>query len=388
MDRSTDGLRKMPILKNQAQKKVFEFLRSVWVLLIKDLRVWLRQPVTIVATFAPPLAFLLVQFLGAESVGRSPVALVDLDKGPQGTQIARAIRNANVFRLQEVDTARAQALLKNLDVVAVVTIPVGFSQSLEAHQGTTIDVTVNNLNLDFTNDIRRAVPDAITRYYIAQGDQSPIKITMVEADLRQRDIQMFQYAVLPTVVLLLIVSGLISGGIATAREWESSTVKELLLSPASGGAIIAGKVLAGFVTSFALGVLVLLAAYGLGWIYPQGIYWLDMVLVLGLVALVGASLGVAVGAALRRIMPVIAISINLALYLFFLAGGVGVLAFEPLWLQNIAAFVPLTYGNHALQMALFYHSADLLGRDVLVLGLSSLIAMVWGVIAVRRRMVN
>jgi ABC-type transport system involved in multi-copper enzyme maturation permease subunit len=293
-----------------------------------------------------------------------------------------------VFRLKEVDAAQAQVLLKNLDVVAVVTIPADFSQRLQAHLGTTVDVTVNNLNLDFTNDIRRAVPDAITRYYLSQGDRSPIMVTMAEHDLRPRDIEMFQYAVLPTVLLLLVVCGLVSGGIATAREWESSTVKELLLSPVPGGAIIAGKVLAGFVTSFVLGVLVLLAAYGLGWIYPQGIYWLDMLLIVGLVALLGASLGVAFGAALRRITPVVAVSINVALYLFFLAGGAGVLAFEPQWLQDIAAFVPLTYGNHALQMALFYNSADLLGRDVLVLGLSSLAALLLGTLAVRRRMAN
>jgi ABC-type multidrug transport system permease subunit len=291
-----------------------------------------------------------------------------------------------VFRLREVDAARAQVLLKNLDVVAVVSIPAGFSQHVLAHQAATVDVTINNLNLDFTNDIRRAVPDAITRYYAAQGDESPIKISMGEHDLRARDIQMFQYSVLPIVVLVLLISGLITGGNAAAREWESATVKELLLSPAPGGAIIAGKVLAGFLTSFALGLLVLLAADGLGWIYPQGIYWLNMLLVVGLVALFGASLGVAIGAALQRIMPVIAVSVNLAFYLFFLAGGMGVLAFEPQWLQNIAAFVPLTYGTHALQMALFYNSADLLGRDVLVLGLSSLAALALGAVMVRRGM--
>jgi len=379
---------KSTMLKNQAQNRFLEFLKAAWVIMIKDLQVWLRQPVILVATFAPPLVFLLVQFLGAESVGRSPVALVVQDRGPEGAKIAQAIRGANVFRLQDVDAAQGQALLNNLDVVAVITIPADFSQRLQAHQGTTVDVTVNNLNLDFTNDIRRAVPDAITRYYAAQGDQSPIKITMDEHDLRLRDIQMFQYAVLPTVVLLLIICGLISGGNAAAREWESSTVKELLLSPAPSGAIIAGKVLAGFVTSFTLGTLVLLAADGLGWIYPQGIYWLDMFLVVGLVALLGASLGVALGAALRRIMPVIAVSINVALYLFFLSGGVGVLAFEPLWLQNLAAIIPLTYGNHALQMALFYNSADLLGRDVLVLGFSSLAALLLGTLAVRKGMAN
>ena len=81
---------------------------------------------------------------------------------------------------------------------------------------------------------------------------------------------------------------------------------------------------------------------------------------------------------------VIAISINVALYLFFLAGGTGVLAFEPGWLQNIAAFVPLTYGDHALQMAVFYSSADQLGRDVAILGISALAALVLGVLGIRR----
>jgi len=373
-------------MDKKANNPILEFFLAARVIMTKDLQVWLRQPVMLVATIAPALVLLLVEMLAAQAVGRSPVALVIQDGGLQGARMAQAIQDADVFRIQQVDANKAQTLLKNLDVVAVVTIPADFSQRLRAHQPAVVDVTVNNLNLDFTNDIRRAVPDAITRYYAAQGDQSPILIHMEEHDLRQHDIQMFQYAVLPVVLLVLTISGLISGGNATAREWESATVKELLLAPVPGGAIVAGKVLAGFLTSFALGGLVLMAAYGLGWIYPQGIYWLDALLVVGLTSLLGASLGVAIGAALQHIMPVIAVSVNLAFYLFFLAGGMGVLAFEPVWLQNIAAFLPLTYGNHALQMALFYNSADLLGRDVLVLGISSLVALVLGTLAVRRGM--
>ena len=364
------------------------FLRATWFISRKDIRVWLRQPANIAATIVPALVMLLVQALGAQAVGRSPVALVVEDTGAQGAQIAQAIRDADVFRLHEVDAAQAQAQLKNLDVVAIVTIPANFTARLQAHQPALVDVTVNNLNLDLTNDIRRAVPDAVTQYYQAQGDASPIKVTMNESDLRQRDIELFQYAVLPTIVLLLIISGLITGGLATAREWETATVKELLLSPAPGSAVIAGKVLAGFVISFFLGVLVLAAAYLLGWIYPQGIYWLTTLLIVALVALMGSSLGVAIGAAFRRIQPVIGISILLALYLFFLSGGISVLAFEPNWLQSIAAFVPLTYGNHALQMAVFYNSADLLGRDVAVLGFSVLVAIVLGTLAVRRRLLS
>jgi len=364
---------------------ILNFLRTTWFILRKDLQIWLRQPANIGATIVPALVVLFIQALGAQAVGRSPVALVVDDAGVQGALIAQAISNADVFRLQEDNAAQAQVALKNLDVVAIVTIPADFTARLQAHQPTQVDVTVNNLNLDLTNDIRRAVPDAVTQYYLAQGDASPIKVTMNESDLRQRDIQLFQYAVLPTIVLLLIISGLITGGLATAREWETSTVKELLLSPAPSHAVIAGKVLAGFVTSFLLGVLVLAVAYLLGWIYPQGIYWLTTLLIVALIALLGSSLGVTIGAAFQRIQPVIGVSMFIALYLFFLSGGISVLAFEPSWLQSIAAFIPLTYGNHALQMAVFYNSADLLGRDVLVLALFSLVALFLGSMAINRQ---
>ena len=361
------------------------FLRATWFILGKDLQIWLRHPVNIAATIVPALVVLIVQALGAEAVGRSPVALVVADPGSQGALIAQAIRDADVFRLHEVDANQAQAQLKNLDVVAIVTIPADFTARVQARQPTQVEVTVNNLNLDLTNDIRRAVPDAVTQYYQAQGDASPIKITMNESNLRQRDIEMFQYAVLPNIVLLLIISGLITGGLAAAREWETATVKELLLSPAPGAAVITGKVLAGFVTSFLLGVLVLGIGTWMGWIYPQGIYWLTTLLAVALIALMGSGRGVMIGATFQRIQPVIAVSILLAFYLYFLSGGVGVLAFEPAWLQSIAAFVPLTYGNHALQMAVFYSSSDLFGRDVLVLVLTTLLALVLGSLAIARR---
>ncbi len=105
---------------------------------------------------------------------------------------------------------------------------------------------------------------------------------------------------------------------------------------------------------------------------------------MALVALFSTGLGVAIGAAVQKIQAVIPISINSAIYLFFLAGGIGVLAFEPLWLQNIAAFVPLTYGVHALEQAVFYSASDLFGRDVLVLALCALAALGLGTLSMWR----
>ncbi len=363
---------------------ISHFFSIVWTILRKDIRVWLRQPTNIMVTFIPPVGFLLVSALGTAAVGRSPVALVTLDQGARGQQMAQILHSADVFRITDATPTEAQTLYNTVRVVAIITIPADFTQRVEAHEQSAVEVTMNNLNLDFTNDIRRSVPDAITQYYAAQGSSSPVHITMHETDLRTQDIDLFAYSVLPSIILLLTISGLVNGALSTAREWENQTVKELLLSPTPRSALVTGKVLAGFLITFTLGTFVLLVGYALGWTRPEGIYWVTALLAMALVALMSSGLGVAVGAAIQRIQPVAGVAINIAFYLFFLAGGTGVVAFAPTILQNIAAFIPLTYGRHALEMAVFYGSSDLLGRDVTILLISALVALLLGSLSMRR----
>ena len=360
------------------------FLHALWAIFRKDLIVWSRNRRVILTSIVPVLSITLIQGLTTISTGRSPVALVTLDHGPKGTQMQQIFHQADVFRISDVDPQEAQTLLKNLDVVAVITIPSDFTQRVAAHESTPVNVTVNNLNLDFTNDIRRAVPDVITQFYQAQGSASPIKVTLKEHDLRSRDISGLQYSVLPVIILLLMVNGLINNGSAAAREWETRTIKESLLSPVPRSAIIIGKVLAGFIVTLLIGSLLFFVGAALDWTRPVGVYWLTAMLVMALVALVGTGLGVAFGAALQRLQLVAIVGILTAFYLYFLAGGVGVLAFEPIWLQNIAVYNPLAYGVHALEMAVFYSSSELLGRDVLVLSLSALTAILLGFLSMRR----
>ena len=364
------------------------FVRSLWAIFRKDLAVWSHNRLSIVASIVPILSILLIGALGAATVGRSPVALVTLDSGPKGSQMQQIFHQANIFRITDATPEEARELLHTLQVVAVITIPADFTQRVAVHESSPVDVTVNNLNLDFTNDIRRAVPDAITQFYQAQGSTSPIKVTLHEHDLRSRDVQLFQYMVLPTIILLLMSNGLVTSGIATAREWETRRIKEMLLSPVAHSTMIIGKVLAGFITTWLLGVLVFSLGAALDWTRPVGTHWVTSLLIMALVALLSTGLGVALGAALQRVQPVSVLSIIVAFYLYFLAGGIGVLAFEPTWLQNIAAYSPLTYGVHGLQQAVFYNSSDQLGRDVLVLSLSAALALLLGVVAMRRRIAS
>ena len=71
---------------------------------------------------------------------------------------------------------------------------------------------------------------------------------------------MYQYSVLPVIILIVTVNGIIVSGMATAAEWERRTVKELLLAPVSRAAVVTGKMLAGFLATSLLAIIRLRAA--------------------------------------------------------------------------------------------------------------------------------
>ena len=101
--------------------QLINFLRIVWIVLKKDVRVWLRQPVNLAVIFIPALGFLLVSALGTAAVGRSPVALVTLDQRAKGIQMQHIFHDAGVFRITDATPQQARQLYKEIQVVAIIT---------------------------------------------------------------------------------------------------------------------------------------------------------------------------------------------------------------------------------------------------------------------------
>jgi ABC-2 type transport system permease protein len=363
------------------------FAASVWAIFVKDLWLWARQPLQVIGSLLVPVSYTLVVFLGANATTQEPAAVVNLDHGKVGVQLAQAIVNAGVFRVYEVSPAVANQMYDDLKVSTVVTIPADTSQRVDAHEQAPINVRANNLNFDLEGDILRSVPDSITTYYQGLGTASPIKVTIAETHLRARDIQLYQYSVLPVIILIVTVNGIISTGMAVAGEFEKRTVKELLLAPVSRFTIIAGKMMAGFVSTFVLATAMLVVGSIAGFTRPQGFYWLEAIGAIAFSSLFSAGLGIAIGTWFQRRQPVSVGATIAAVELFALAGGIGVIYFEPEWLQRIAAFDPLTYGIHSLQMAVFYNSTQYLARDWIVLACTSAAAAIAGTLAMRRHLV-
>ncbi len=240
-------------------QEIFYHLRVTWACAKKDIRTALTERVfTIVGVFIP-MNFLILLSLFVLAGSNAPTAVVMQDRGPYAQQLYTAMSHAHSFRLQQASADEANSLLSAGKIVAIVTIPANFDISVQQHQPVQVDLAINNLNTDFTADIRRAVPLSITTFY-AKASPHLVSVSMSEQDAYPQDTDYVHYLAVSILVIGVVVGGLLQAGTSAAREWEKETVKELLLSPASRAAMLLGKMLGAFLMSLASIVVVLAVA--------------------------------------------------------------------------------------------------------------------------------
>ncbi len=329
-------------------------LRVIWACMKKDIKSALTERVfTIVSVFVP-VNILILLSLFAISGGQAPTAVVMNDTGPYARQFYNSMSHAHSFILQTATASDAESLIQRGKIVAVVTIPADFDTRIQQNQPVQVRVDINNLNTDFTNDIRRAIPLSITTFY-AKALPDLVTITPNETDQYPQDTGYIPYLTVSILVVGLLLAGILQSGTASAREWENETIKELLLSPASRWAIIVGKMLATFVMSIAAVIVVLFVLILI--IGVQPVYWGEVIGYTCLCLLIFIAWGAFLGTVLKQRMPVIALSFGTSIPLFFLSGAFGPISFTTPAIQFIAKIFPIYYAIVLQQHA--FHGFDL-----------------------------
>jgi len=179
------------------------------------------------------------------------------------------------------------------------------------------------------------------------------------------------------VVVSLLIGGLLQAGANAAREYETGTIKELLLAPASRWAIEVGKL----VGALALSVLsagVVLAVVVLV-LRVEPLHWAEVLGFTLLVMVTFISLGLLVGTLVRRRTTVIPLSLGLALPVFFVSGAFGPVQWGTPALAFIAQIQPVYYAIAVFQQA--FHGFDttpfsLTANVVVLLGFAVVIVLV------------
>jgi ABC-2 type transport system permease protein len=308
-----------------------------------------RNRAFVLLTALAAISFLAMVSLFGLTGAYAPVALINLDNGPYSTKFIDALNKAHhSFALKYISMEEATRRLHSGRLTGIITIPEGFSESIGNGKTVTVDVKIDNVNLDLTNDIQRALPAAIVRF--GHDNNFPgVRVVMAEHPVNEHDTGYIPYLVVSALALDAMVIAGILGAMATAREWERKTVNLLRLSPASTTAVLAGKLsIAALVASAALGLTLLAIIFVYG-VVPVDI-WTTLFALLACVAIF-TCMGAWLGAVLKRTLAAVPLMFGLAMPLYIDSGALEPTRFDGETIWYIAHLSPVYYAVGVLEWA-------------------------------------
>ncbi|HLH71149.1 MAG TPA: ABC transporter permease, partial [Candidatus Dormibacteraeota bacterium] len=343
-------------------------MRAIGAVAAMEFSVWLRTRWALAAALLPPLGMGVLVGLLTVSVGQQPVALVVEGHGRLAAHLAQLIEgDQEAYLVSVLDRQQAEQALRDQQVAAVILIPADFDRQA-AHHDARVILELNNVDIDFSDDIRRSVARSVAELDDPQlgllgelhgpGEgillPSPYRVAIAERDLRSTNVSFLEYELVPVLIMVVLSVGTLSSAMAIARDVERGTARVLLVGPQPAIALVGGKLLGSIAgTSAVLGPLVL-AGVVAGAIAPPADHWPALIALFAITAVMASGLGLVIGVLGRRPRVVTMLGLNAAIVLFFLGGGFTTVAFLPAWLQLASRLVPTSYAIEALRQTLFY----------------------------------
>lgn len=296
-------------------------LTATRALVSKDLLVSRRNPVYFILGVLVPLMFVMLYAFIVQTATTAPIGFAVESQGPHTDKFMSIIRgmhsqDGDSWEIRTTDPDTARKLYENGETVGVITIPASFESDVDKGTAQTKIVT-DNINSDITKNLNLRMQDAIKTM---QLDTDPQHVVAIDEQSRwAEDMSFTRYMGASLLMFAILYASMVNTGSLIAREWEDRTAKSLVLSPRGWWPMVVGKWVTSFIQTAITMVLVgtvlwLTLDYPIGKLGPGS--WGPLLLFF----LYGSALGVLLGVALRRSLPLVPIAAVLTLVHFLVFG--------------------------------------------------------------------
>jgi ABC-2 type transport system permease protein len=342
------------------------FLAS-WHLEVAHLR---RNRIFLALTIIEAVTFLILVSLFGLTGSRDPTALVDNDNSALSHSFVASLEAAHhSFNIEPMSLSDAQQKLDRGELVAIIEIPHGFGADVSAGSTVAINITIDNIDVDSTDDVDRAVPSAVAHFGIEHGFPG-IRVRPLERDLINHDTGYIPYLIVSALALdALVVAGVITAT-AIAREWDAKTVPAWQTATPSTLGLVLGKTAVGAAFGFIAlvgAMAVVVFVYGVAPVHP-----ITAVLALAGCSLLFAAIGMALGALVRRAIPVAALIFGLAIPLYMDSGALEPERFDGNIIWTLAHLSPMYSAVGLFEWA--FHGLQVTPEPVLI---DALVMLFW-----------
>ena len=359
-------------------------MKQLWAVAVNELKVEFADRSTWFSFLILPLIFTVVIGVATRGLGgdsnadsRAPAALVNEDGGPLAAAFTNALAQSKVVRFETATEGRALNQLQANDVLAVIVLPPGFSADLAAGRKVTVSLQLaaaNGESQAFSAEVQSAVAKVSGAVIAAQISVETAEARRPFANTAERDAY-FQAALKlagaastaavtvdateapaaaplkvgggyalssPGQLVTWVLATLLAGAGALVAERRMGTLRRLLTTSVTKGAMLGGKILG----RLAMGLAQMAVMIGFGqWVL--GVKWGNSLLAMAMVAVCFGLAATALAlflATLARTEQQAGALTSLGVFLLAPLGGAWVpLEITPPAFQALAQIFPTTW---------------------------------------------
>jgi ABC-2 type transport system permease protein len=340
-----------------------------------------RRVLLLVLTLPPLFTLLFGHAFETSELIDVKSLLIDRDKTPRSQQFTDIISKNKTFqwRYGSPDTKNEPDLLAE-GVQAALIIPAGWNESLENGDPKPLLLYVDGSDINTSDAVEGSIRQSLGDFQLKQRDQMietlPEEVfelgKQLQVQIRKRFVSMMEmwsvdrkvlynpklrvidYVVPGIIGLILQLLTVTLMACTIARERESGTLYQLMVTSLRRREIVIGKMLPYLIVSMFLVIMIMLVSR---WHFGVTFYQLPALAVVSLLFLLcSLGLGLLISAFSRTQTQAIQFSVFFLLPVFVLSGAFAPLGQLPNAIQYVSELFPLTHFCRAFRLVNMYHA--------------------------------
>jgi ABC-2 type transport system permease protein len=326
-------------------------MRSFRVLLISDLKQFMRDKTALFFTFAFPLLFMIIfgfVFTGAGDVSYK-IAVVNQDATALSGQIAGALGKVPIFKTSESSLSDGLNQLRSGKVTAVVLIPTGTQASVGAGQSANLTVYYDPSQTTSSQIILSALQQTASAVN-QQLTHQPVLVGLNPESVQTHNLKYIDFLVPGILAMSILFLGLF-GSLTLVDRRERKILKRFAATPVGRSTVIYSQVVYRLILAILQAAIIIALAFFAFKVTILG-NWLALAGVVLLGTLTFISIGYFAVSRARTVegaQPVIQL---VQFPMLFLSGIFFPIDIMPAFIRPIVNALPLTYLGDALRQVM------------------------------------
>lgn len=359
----------------QKKKKI------IFAIVRKEILHIIHDPRSLMIIFLlPTLQLIMFGYALKMEIQEVKLGIVDYSHSTASREFIRYFSGSNIFKSFLVDQPLSQVdqLFKKRQAQAIIIIADDFAEQQQRTPFNAVQILIDASDANAATMIRQYMLYVITNYNRDHLQLSPLPFEIESTFLFNPDKKSTYFFVPGLIALLLIMISALLTSITIAREKETGTMEQILVSPVRPSQIVIGKVLPYIVLAFSIGLVILLISVTLFKVPFKGSIIL-LILLSTLYIITALSLGLMVSTIARtQQVAMMVVMVITLLPTFMLSGFIFPLSSIPRILQYVTYIVPARYFLHIVRGIILKGSGlvHLLVPTICLLVMSSLLLIV------------